>query len=189
MLTDLLWSVRVVYLRPLVWSILQNIYVQTSKFQLKSDFVPLATLWQSPHDNTICATVHTFQIGGLHGFSTDCETVYQNSLPLDPRWEGKHDSTDIHTCKTMPFAAMIWQKINMIYHFYARANWSTVRSTKWPSTIGIHFITALHSLPVRWLQGQGAHITTVSWLHVIKMRFCHEVTIMTTLCYLTTILP
>ena len=56
------------------------------------------------------------------------------------------------------------------------ANWSTVRLTKWPSTIGIHFITTLHSLPVSWLQEQGAHITTGSWLCV-------------TLCYHDEFLP
>ena len=32
-----------------------------------------------------------------------------------------------------------------------------------PSTIGIRFVTTLHSLPVGWLQEQGAHITAVSW--------------------------
>ena len=40
-----------------------------------------------------------------------------------------------------------------------RVKCSTVRLTKWPSTIGIRFVTALHSLPVGWPQGQGAHIT------------------------------
>ena len=34
---------------------------------------------------------------------------------------------------------------------------STVRLTKWPSTIGIRIVTTLHSSPVGWLQGQGAY--------------------------------
>ena len=62
-----------------------------------------------------------------------------------------------------------------------RVKWSTVRLTKWPSTIGIRFVIRLHSLPVGWLQGQGAHITTVSWLCGIMTRFWHEVTIITTM--------
>ena len=70
-------------------------------------------------------------------------------------------------------------KVNMIYHFYARTNLSTVRLTKWPSTIGIRFVTTLHSLPVRWLQEQCTHITTVSWFRGIMMRFYHEITILT----------
>ena len=66
--------------------------------------------------------------------------------------------------------------------------WSTVRLTKWPSTIAIRFVIPLHSLPVGWLQGQDAHITTMSWFRVIMTIFWHEVTIITTSCYFTTIL-
>ena len=65
-----------------------------------------------------------------------------------------------------------------------RVKWSTVRLTKWPSTIAIRFVITLHSLPVGWFQGQGAHIMTVSWFRVIMTRFWHEVTIITTSCYL-----
>ena len=31
--------------------------------------------------------------------------------------------------------------------------WSTVRLTKWPSTIGIRFVITLHSLPALWAPG------------------------------------
>ena len=63
-----------------------------------------------------------------------------------------------------------------------RANWSTVRLTKCPSTIGIHFGTTLHSLLASWLQGQGTHITwsrqwvdfVLSW-RVSAMRSQHRV--------------
>ena len=41
----------------------------------------------------------------LRGFSTDRETVYRYAW-----WEGKHGGTEIHTRKTTPFAAMIWQE-------------------------------------------------------------------------------
>ena len=102
--------------------------------------------------------------------------------------EGKHGGTDIHTRKTTPFAAMIWQEWIWFIISMPRVMWSIVRLTKWPNTIGIRFVTALHSLPVGWPQEQGTHITTVSWLRVIMTRFWNEVTIITTSCYFTMIL-
>ena len=104
------------------------------------------------------------------------------------RWEGKHGGTGDPHVQNYTACSNDLAKINMIYHFYARVNWSTVQLTKRPSTIGIRFVTALHSLPMRWLQGQGAHIMTMSWLRVIMTHFCHEVTIITTSCYFTKIL-
>ena len=59
------------------------------------------------------------------------------------------------------------------------------RLTKWPSTIGIRFVTTSHSLPVRWFQEQGTHITTVSWFRGITTHFYHEITILTRFSYNT----
>ena len=106
--------------------------------------------------------------GGLRGFSsfsTDRETVYQNCLPLcmmgRKTWRhGDPHAQNYDICGDN-LAGIIWFTISM-----PRVKWSTVRLTKWPSTIGICFVTTcmLHSLPM----GQGAHITTVSnWVDFV----------------------
>ena len=104
--------------------------------------------------------------------------------------EGKHGCTEIHMGKTTLLAVIIWQKWTRFFIFISWDNWSRFRLTKWPRTIGIHFVIMLHYLPVIWLQGHSkarAHITIVSWLHVTMMRLCQEITIIT-LCYSITIL-
>ena len=128
--------------------------------------------------NTLVACVGTRQI-----VKQSIGTVYRYA-----RWEGKHGGTEIHTRKTMPFVAMIWQEQIWFIISMHQVKWSTVRLTKWPSTIAIRFVITLHSFMVGWLQEQGAHITTVSWFRVIMTRFWHEVTIITTSSYFTRIL-
>ena len=127
-----------------------------------------------PHDNYEHA-------GGLRGFWTDRETVYRNCLPLCTMGRKTWRHEDPHA-QNYAVCSDDLARINMIYMH--RVKWSTVRLTKWPSAIAIRFVITLHSLSIGWLQGQGAHIMTVSWFRVIMTRFWHEVTIITTSCYL-----
>ena len=131
-------------------------------------------------------------VDGLRGFPTDRETVYRNwpilsYLSLSTMGRKTWQNGDPHE-QNHAVCGDNLAKINVIYHFYARTNYSTVRLTKWPSTIGIRFVTTSHSLPVRWFQEQGTHIMTVSWFRGIVTRFYHEITILTTSCYFNTIL-
>ena len=154
--------------------------VQTTTVETPYSTIPYTTIFyitsqlvsriiRPPPDNYEHALVACMVSGQI--VKQSIGTVYRYA-----RWEGKHGGTEIHMRKTTPFAAMIWQEYIWFIISMHRVKWSTVRLTKWPSTIAIRFVITLHSLPVGWLQGQGAHITTVSWFRVILKRFWHEVT-------------
>ena len=121
---------------------------------------------------------------------TDLETVYRNCQAQCTmgRKTWRHGVPHEQNCAV---CGDNLAKINMTYHFYApgqleyssidkmaKDDWSTFRNY-------VAFLAG-ELAPGTW---HPHHlITTVSRVHVIMMRSCHEVTIITTSCYFTTIL-
>ena len=117
------------------WRVTANTLSETIRFSFRFGFqsISLSITWQLVF-NTLCLLVACVVSRQIMKQST--ETVYRYAW-----WVGKHGSTEIHTNKTTPFAAIIWQKINMIYHFYtpgqleyslidemAKYNWNAFRN-------------------------------------------------------------